>query len=255
MPQSYHFGSYEVLKIGGKLTLKCFTGIDEAVLEIPAKLNSMPVCVIDKYAFLNCKNIERVIIPQGVKEIRSGAFNGCDALREIVIARSVEIIEADAFSHREDIVIYCYGGSYGLEYARQNKYEYRDAEDLDIQAKTIMTEFMQETEIKKEPETKFSVNSSGFTGSAYTANSYQSSACTSGYVAGSVAGTLLLDNEFENDTDWLNNETTRDRLDFDLLGTGYDSYDLEWMDEDERDEILWDNGLDPFDYDFYDLDE
>ena len=34
-----------------------------------------------------------------------------------------------------------------------------------------------------------------------------------------------------------------------------DSYDLEWMDEDEREEIMWDNGLDPFDYDFYDLDE
>jgi hypothetical protein len=49
-------------------------------------------------------------------------------------------------------------------------------------------------------------------------------------------------------------ETVRERLDYDLIGTGYDSYDLEWMDEDERNQILEDNLLDPYDYDFDDLD-
>ena len=49
-------------------------------------------------------------------------------------------------------------------------------------------------------------------------------------------------------------ETVRERLDYDLIGSGYDSYDLEWMDEDERNQILEDNLLDPYDYDFDDLD-
>lgn len=49
-------------------------------------------------------------------------------------------------------------------------------------------------------------------------------------------------------------ETVRERLDYDLIGTGYDSYDLEWMDEDERNQVLEDNFLDPYDYDFDDLD-
>lgn len=39
-------------------------------------------------------------------------------------------------------------------------------------------------------------------------------------------------------------------LDYDLMGSGYDSFDLEMMDEDQRNDILWDNGLDPDDYDF-----
>ena len=39
-------------------------------------------------------------------------------------------------------------------------------------------------------------------------------------------------------------------LDYDLIGTGYDSFDLEMMDEERRDDILWENGLDPDDYDF-----
>ena len=33
-----------------------------------------------------------------------------------------------------------------------------------------------------------------------------------------------------------------------------DSYDLEWMDEEERNQVLEDNFLDPYDYDFDDLD-
>ena len=92
------------------------------------------------------------------------------------------------------------------------------------------------------------------TGSSSSSYSKNTASHTSSYAAaGIAAGTLLLDDS--DDDDWLNHETARDRLDFELLGTGYDSYDLEWMDEDEREEILWDNGIDPFDYDFYDLDE
>ena len=62
----------------------------------------------------------------------------------------------------------------------------------------------------------------------------------------SYTSSSILDDEPE--------ETVRERLDYDLSGTGYDSYDLEWMDEDERNQVLEDNFLDPYDYDFDDLD-
>lgn len=41
-----------------------------------------------------------------------------------------------------------------------------------------------------------------------------------------------------------------DSLDFDLLGTGYDRFDLEMMDDEERREVLEEAGLDADDYDF-----
>lgn len=50
--------------------------------------------------------------------------------------------------------------------------------------------------------------------------------------------------------DELEREEKKADLDYDLIGTGYDSFDLEMMDEDRRDDILWENGLDPDDYDF-----
>jgi len=39
-------------------------------------------------------------------------------------------------------------------------------------------------------------------------------------------------------------EETAD-LDYDLIGSGDDSFDLEMMDEDQRNDILLDNGVDP----------
>ncbi|MBQ3509974.1 MAG: hypothetical protein IJA90_08175 [Peptococcaceae bacterium] len=81
------------------------------------------------------------------------------------------------------------------------------------------------------------------------ARSTHSSSYTSGYIpvyTPSYTSSSILDDEPD--------ETVRERLDYDLSGTGYDSYDLEWMDEEERNQVLEDNFLDPYDYDFDDLD-
>ena len=58
-----------------------------------------------------------------------------------------------------------------------------------------------------------------------------------------LAMDLMVLDEFER-------EEHEEQLEFELIGTGYDRDDLAWMDEDERDDILWDAGLDPDDYDF-----
>ncbi len=252
-------GHYDVAVEYGSITIKKFLGIDDAVQTVPAIINDFPVRIIDTGAYLNCKHIEKVIIAEGIVEICNGAFKGCDKLKEVVIPRSANIIGTDAFPHGKNIVLYCYGGSVGLDFARKYKYEYRDAEDMypsqvkaEPKAEPKTAQKQEAKKVSTENDSKKKTNYS--TGSSSSSYSRNTASHTSSYaVAGIAAGTLLLDDSA--DDDWLNHETARDRLDFELLGTGYDSYDLEWMDEDERDEILWDNGLDPFDYDFYDLDE
>ena len=58
-----------------------------------------------------------------------------------------------------------------------------------------------------------------------------------------LAMDLMVLDEFER-------EEREEQLEIELIGTGYDRDDLAWMDEDERDDILWDAGLDSDDYDF-----
>jgi len=254
-------GHYDVAVEHGRITIKKFLGIDDAVQTVPAIINDFPVRIIDTGTYLNCKHIEKVIIAEGIVEICNGAFKGCDKLKEVVIPRSVNTIGKDAFPHGQNITLCCYGGSYGLDYARQYKYEYRDAEDMhpsevktEPKAEPKTAPKQEAKKVSAQNDSKKKTNYS--TGSSSSSYSKNTASHTSSYAAaGIAAGTLLLDDSDNDDTDWLNHETARDRLDFELLGTGYDSYDLEWMDEEEREEIMWDNGIDPFDYDFYDLDE
>ena len=255
-PHIERMGHYDVAVEHGSITIKKFLGIDDAVQTVPAIIYDFPVRIIDTGAYLNCKHIEKVIIAEGIVEICNGAFKGCDKLKEVVIPRSANTIGTDAFPHGQDIVLYCYGGSAGLDFARKYKYEYRDAEDMhpsEVKAEPKTEPKQEQQKVSAQNDSKKKTNYS--TGSSSSSYSKNTASHTSNYAAGIAASTLLLDDSDNDDTDWLNHETARDRLDFELLGTGYDSYDLEWMDEDERDEIMWDNGLDPFDYDFYDLDE
>ena len=256
-PRVERMGHYDVAVEPGSITIKKFLGIDDAVQTVPAIINDFPVRIIDTGAYLNCKHIEKVIIAEGIVEICNSAFKGCDKLKEVVIPRSANTIGKDAFPHGQNIVLYCYGGSAGLDFARRYKYEYRDAEDMhpsEVKAEPKTESKQEAKKVSAQNDSKKKTNySTGSSSSSYSNNT--ASHVSSYAAAGIAASTLLLDDSDDDDDDWLNHETARDRLDFELLGTGYDSYDLEWMDEEEREEIMWDNGLDPFDYDFYDLDE
>jgi len=58
-----------------------------------------------------------------------------------------------------------------------------------------------------------------------------------------LAMDLMVLDEFER-------EEQEERLEGALLATGYDRDELEWMDADLRDDILWEAGLDSDDYEF-----
>lgn len=53
---------------------------------------------IDIYAFMNCSALESITLPEDLKEIKSGIFNGCSALTEFEIPAGVTSIGGSAFS-------------------------------------------------------------------------------------------------------------------------------------------------------------
>ncbi len=52
----------------------------EGVLSIPSKINGMPVTAIGSMAFRECRNLTKVIIPEGVTSIGRRAFHDCENL-------------------------------------------------------------------------------------------------------------------------------------------------------------------------------
>lgn len=98
-------------------------------------MGGSPVLAIDTGAFRNCKYIEVVAVGEGIQEIRSGAFQNCPKLQELHIPNSVQTIGENLFVNDGDgaadknvnITLYCYSGSYGMEYARKNRFAYKKA--------------------------------------------------------------------------------------------------------------------------------
>ena len=49
--------------------------------------------IIESYTFYNCDGLTDITIPNGVTEIREGAFLGCDNLTTVTIPSSVTLLE------------------------------------------------------------------------------------------------------------------------------------------------------------------
>lgn len=64
---------------------------------IPQIYNDLPVTKIGSRAFYACKQIESVIIPEGIKEISAQAFYHCDNLESVVFPESLRSIGEYAF--------------------------------------------------------------------------------------------------------------------------------------------------------------
>ena len=104
----------------GEIIITCYTGKEKDVV-FPASIEGKPVIQIGDdndtvvsediqsvfipavekiggWAFANCKELNKVTISEGVKEIYSGAFLRCENLTEITIPNSVTVIGSMAFS-------------------------------------------------------------------------------------------------------------------------------------------------------------
>ena len=87
---------------------------------------------IEAYAFIGCANLRSVTIPDSVTQIGREAFENCKNLMSVTIPRSVENISALTFGYYYDngykkidnFKIYCYSGTAGEKYAKDNGFAY-----------------------------------------------------------------------------------------------------------------------------------
>ena len=111
---------------------------------------------IEENAFFGCDKLPEVILSDSLYRIDAEVFAYCKELKEIIIPKSVTEIAENAFSGISEITLYCYGGSYGLEFAREHNLPYKDAEEL-IRAKKLETQIAKESEkpkIVEKPKTE-----------------------------------------------------------------------------------------------------
>lgn len=57
------------------------------------------VTCIDSLAFANCKGLESITIPSGVREFNKGVFRDCTALKEVILPDTMEDIGWETFSN------------------------------------------------------------------------------------------------------------------------------------------------------------
>lgn len=84
--------------IGGKPVVQIGYDYNTVVSEDIESVYIHAVERIGGWAFSNCKNLSKVTLSDGIKEIDSGAFLRCEKLTEIVLPDSLEMIGSMAFS-------------------------------------------------------------------------------------------------------------------------------------------------------------
>ena len=115
------------------------TDIDDSAFRCCTSLTSITipdsVAEIGWSAFSGCTSLTSITIPDSVTEIEESAFYGCSSLTSITIPASVKIVGEDAFGYYFDeyddsvkkidnFKIYCYSGTAGEQYAKDNGFDY-----------------------------------------------------------------------------------------------------------------------------------
>ena len=98
-------GSYIFYNDGGQYYLIACSDVKSNMV-LPTDVDGNKYIIAD-YAFYNYKDIEGVVMLQGIVGIGENAFGNCKKLYSIVICEDVEAIESGAFAGCSGVKIYC----------------------------------------------------------------------------------------------------------------------------------------------------
>lgn len=113
---------FEVEEDKEGLLITAYHGFDETIVVIPSEINGKKVIGIYNKVFMNCRNLEQVVIQEGCQyigyrtffrceslhsvlfpksmvEVGNEAFWGCVSLEEIIIPSGVKVLGNNIFSH------------------------------------------------------------------------------------------------------------------------------------------------------------
>lgn len=79
-------GYFYYIEKEDRITITTYHGND-AELELPAKIENLPVRKIGKKAFMNARQLRRVVLPDSVKKLGEWAFAYCGMLEEVILPR------------------------------------------------------------------------------------------------------------------------------------------------------------------------
>lgn len=105
------YGYLTYTNYGDHITITDCDTSAEGELVIPGEIGGVPVTEIGEEAFMSCKSLTKVTIPDSVTTIDIFAFFSCPLLKEIIIPDSVTSVSRDAFGsawedNQPDGVIY-----------------------------------------------------------------------------------------------------------------------------------------------------
>ena len=105
----YEEGGYlYTLDYNDNATIKAVNQYKEGNITVPTELGGHKVVAIGEAAFIECKYIESIVIPNSISYIGSNAFSRCTRLKNVTLPTSLKKIEYETFNYcssLENIVI------------------------------------------------------------------------------------------------------------------------------------------------------
>lgn len=94
---------FQIKQISGNhIEIVKFKGFDETELVIPSDIKGKKVIGVGKEAYEACKNVEKIIIAEGIEYLEDGAFANCANLKNIILPSTLKRIGTKGQNNTSD---------------------------------------------------------------------------------------------------------------------------------------------------------
>ena len=88
----------EIPKEVTNLGIQCFSGCEEKEIYIHSNVKE-----IESYCFSECRNLQKIVIPDSVTKISSNAFDDCSQLSSIILSTNILKLNWSTFSNCKEL--------------------------------------------------------------------------------------------------------------------------------------------------------